>query len=497
LRTGNILYSIRWRFVIVYLVLTVIVFAVVTVAVSYMFEDYLVRQRIDTQTKNVNTVAAQVAPYFLESDATSMYDLVLKSGNDLGGRFLVLNGSGIVQTDSFSNMNGLKLSDFEIDAILYDQNANSHGFHQVYDQAANETFWSLNCTSAIVNNGRIIGAVVYASSIRDVMRATAQIRMQMTWMYVIACAVIVLFNVVFTRFITKPVRQLTETAVKISSGDLAFRAEIKGKNEIAELGRTFNMMCDRLQNIDEQRSQFVSDASHELKTPLASMKILVESLLYQDEVKPEVYKEFLADINGEIDRMNGLVTDLLLLSKMDNDMQGINIEKLNLSALVKKCKEALLPIAEKRNISIKLTVPDEAQLEGDALKLRQAIDNLMENAVKYTPDGGHVEVTVRKQGTEVFVIIKDNGIGMSKEHLSHIFERFYRVDKARARDTGGTGLGLHIVRRVALMHGGRVEVMSEEGKGSVFTLVLPVFRPKNIAAMLQEENTDGGPGNET
>ena len=206
------------------------------------------------------------------------------------------------------------------------------------------------------------------------------------------------------------------------------------------------------------------------------MKILVESMLYQDNVPEEVYKEFLGDINGEIDRMNSLITDLLLLSKMDSDIVTINLEKVRISSIVNKCVNALEPIARERNIRVRTDLSDDFELECDPLKLRQAINNLIENAIKYTGDGGHVFVTTKHHGGEGAVRIEDNGVGMSPEHLEHIFERFYRVDKARSRETGGTGLGLHIVRRIALMHGGRVDVESQEGKGSVFTLVVPLVQ---------------------
>jgi signal transduction histidine kinase len=214
------------------------------------------------------------------------------------------------------------------------------------------------------------------------------------------------------------------------------------------------------------------------------MKILVESLLYQDNVDETIYKEFLSDINGEIDRLSDLITDLLLISKMDGDSMMINAEKIPLSDVVEKSVETLRPLAEKRGIEIRYRATDPMMIECDPLKLRQAINNLVDNAIKYTRSSGHVDATTRRNGQEAHVVIADDGVGMSEEHLAHIFERFYRVDKARSRGTGGTGLGLHIVRRIALMHGGRVEVTSREGSGSVFTLVLPVVQNK-------PEETDG------
>lgn len=424
--------------------------------------------------KAANSIAVQVAPYLSDYDANAMYEIAVKGSNDSGGRFLVLNSSGIVETDSFSALNGVRLSTREVDDILYGKNSSANGFHMI--DSAEGDFWAAYCTAAVIQNGQIIGAVLYSSSIQDVVSATDMLQSRTLWIFVLACGIIIVTSLYMTNLITKPIKKLTDVAIKISNGDLSQRANIKGRSEIAEMAQTFDMMCGKLQNIDEQKSEFVSDASHELKTPLASMKILVESMLYQDSVPEEVYKEFLGDINKEIDRMNRLITDLLLLSKMDSDIVMINVERVRISAIINKCITALEPIAREREIRLKADLTDDYEIECDPLKIRQALNNLIENAIKYTGDGGRVTVTTKRHGGEGAIRIEDNGVGMSEEHLEHIFERFYRVDKARSRETGGTGLGLHIVRRIALMHGGRVDVESKEKVGSVFTLVLPLIQ---------------------
>lgn len=489
LRPNKLLYSIRWRFIIIYLVLVTAVFGIISVAVSSLVWDYLSKQRIDAMERDVTSIAVQVAPYLRQNDASEMYNIVSESSKNLGGRILVLSDSGIVQTDSFSELNGVRRTEKEVNDILYGRNSASHGFHKVYDSSYSDGyFWSLYCTTGVISNGRMIGVVLYSASIDDVVQETQKLNVQLLWIYLLASVIIFVSSMIMTDFVTKPVRALTNVAMKISSGDLASRAEIKGKNEMAELGQTFNMMCDRLQNVDKQRSEFVSDASHELKTPLASMKILVESLLYQDNVEAQVYKEFLSDINSEIDRLNSLITDLLLLSKMDDgDVPLLNLEKTGLMPIVEKCVNSLQPIAERKNIAIKLRQGDSFNIECDPLKLRQAINNLIENAIKYTMDGGQVVVFVQRVGSEAHVVVEDNGVGMGREHLAHIFERFYRVDKARSRETGGTGLGLYIVRRIALMHGGRVEVESTEGKGSRFVLILPLNQGKTVGGIEGEK----------
>ncbi len=453
-----------------------------------MVKEYLLSQRVEALRKDVNSISVQVAPYLVRSDANELYNLVNKSSTDMGGRMMVLSDSGIVQADSFSEFNGREISINEVNDILYGGQSSSFGYHKIDSDTADDGYiWALYSSASIISNGTPVGVLLHSTSLTEEIRQIRDIGTKLLWIYIISCAVVILTNLIISRLITKPVQELTATAIKISSGDLESRAHVEGKSELAELGQTFNMMVSRLQNIDKQRSEFVSDASHELKTPLASMKILVESLLYQDNVDEKIYKEFLSDINGEIDRLNSLITDLLLISKMNNDILKINVEKVRFADFVKKSVSSLTPIAEQRGVSVNFHIMDDIEIECDPLKLRQAVNNLVDNAIKYSRNGGRVDITIKRYGPEVHLIIQDDGMGMSEDHLEHIFERFYRVDKARARVTGGTGLGLHIVRKISLMHGGRVEVKSHEGQGSVFTLILPLVQQK-----LPEAEWEGG-----
>ena len=207
---------------------------------------------------------------------------------------------------------------------------------------------------------------------------------------------------------------------------------------------------------------------------MSSIKILTESLLYQDGVEERVYKEFLSDINKEIDRLTNIIQGLLTLAKADSETEALTIDKILLSALVYKVVAALKPIANGKDITLTYTVISELEIECDALKVSLALTNLIDNAIKYTRKGGTVSVTVQRGGGNAAIVVKDNGRGISEKDLPYIFDRFYRVDKARARDTGGSGLGLNISRKIALLHGGSIDVVSEEGKGSTFTLYLPL-----------------------
>ncbi|MBD5559996.1 MAG: HAMP domain-containing histidine kinase [Clostridia bacterium] len=475
MRLRNALHSIRWRFVLANILLVAIAYGLTFIAVSSILNSYLLNQRVQEQIKNVRSLGVQVSSYLAQYDAGELYNLGLHSYEDGGGRMLVLNSAGIVQTDTFSEYNGMVLQFPEVETVLEGDAASAYGFHRITGDAG--SFWALYCTSSVIHDGSLIGAVLFSTSVQDVVDTAEMLQRNMFMVFLLGLAAVLAATIVLTRYIARPVQQLTQTALRVAAGDWTSRVAVTGSGEVAELGRTFNMMCDRLQNVDVQRSEFVSDASHELKTPLASMKILVESLLYQDQVPEEIYKDFLADINKEIDRLTRLITDLLLLSKMDTENAVLNIAEVNVARAVEESTDALAPIARQRGVRIILKVPPELTLECDPLKLRQALNNLIENAIKYSGSEGFVEISAAESGQEICIQVRDNGVGMPKEDLPHIFERFYRVDKARSRETGGTGLGLHIVRRVALMHGGRVEVDSQVGEGSTFRLCLPLVPP--------------------
>ena len=299
---------------------------------------------------------------------------------------------------------------------------------------------------------------------------------QMVLLFLVVAAFAVVFSLVFSQIITKPISALTKGIQTMARGDFSTRVKVRGSGEMRRLARTFNSMSEKIESLDQARNQFVSNASHELKTPLATMKILIESLIYQPEMETGLRTEFLSDINREIDRLSSIVTDLLTLVRMDVKDVKLSRENMSLAELVKDTEHLLKPMAEKRHQTLVLSLQDECDMYADRTKLQQVVYNLMENAFKYTQDGGKVTVTLQKSGRDAVLKVKDNGPGIAAEHLPHIFDRFYRVDKARSREAGGTGLGLAIVHQLVMLHGGEIHVESEVGKGTTFTVELPLHQ---------------------
>lgn len=233
-------------------------------------------------------------------------------------------------------------------------------------------------------------------------------------------------------------------------------------------------MLGRLKQLNDSREEFVSNVSHELKTPLTSMKVLADSLLAQENVPIELYQEFMGDIAKEIDRENDIISDLLTLVKMDKTVQGLNIRQININELLEAILKRLKPIADKKKIEVVLESFRPVSAEIDEMKLTLAISNLVENAIKYNRDEGWVRVSLNADHKYFYVKVMDSGIGIPEEDQAHIFERFYRVDKSHSREIGGTGLGLAIARNAVIMHRGSIKVYSSKGEGTTFTVRIPL-----------------------
>lgn len=235
-----------------------------------------------------------------------------------------------------------------------------------------------------------------------------------------------------------------------------------------------NGIFAKSQLLEESRQEFVSNVSHELKTPITSMKVLSESILMQDNVPVEMYREFMNDIVLEIDREVQIISDLLTLVKTDKGSDSLNIERVDINELMEVILKRLTPLAEKRSIEITFESFREVEADIDKVKFTLAISNLIENGIKYNVDGGWIRVSLNADHKNLYIKVADSGVGIPEDCVEHIFERFYRVDKARSRDTGGTGLGLAISKNIIVMHKGIINVYSEPGKGTTFTVRVPM-----------------------
>ncbi len=286
-------------------------------------------------------------------------------------------------------------------------------------------------------------------------------------------AVILAFSAGF--IMTRPFRRISDSIAAVTEGYEDDYLHEKAYTETMLISDAFNKMLGRMKVLNDSRNEFVSNVSHELKTPLTSMKVLADSLLIQEDVPAELYKEFMGDLSEEIERENKIINDLLSLVKMHKTANTLNIKSENMNTLIEKILKRLRPIAATRNIELVFESFRPVTAEVDEMKLSLAITNLVENAIKYNKENGWVHVSLNADHKNCHIEVADSGIGIPQEAVEHVFERFYRVDKSHSREIGGTGLGLAIARSAVVMHRGAIRVYSQVGAGTTFTVRIPLI----------------------
>ena len=324
-------------------------------------------------------------------------------------------------------------------------------------------------------DGRV-GVVLLVASVYDIFQSLDDIQATLIlYSLLVGLVVIVLIAVTSHRLIS-PLRHILRVVERTTTGQLNLRIPITSKDEYATLAYAFNNMTEKLEQVEKTREEFVSNVSHELKTPLSSIKVLSESILLQEHVPEATYREFLQDINNEVDRMTDINNDLLALVKIGQREEGMNIRRTDINNLVEDILKRLAPLADKKKVVLIYEEVRPVQMDADEIMLSLAVSNIVENGIKYTPRGGTVKVIVDSDHQYASITIIDTGVGIPESEHDKIFNRFYRVDKTRDRETGGTGLGLSISRGAVLLHNGSIRISSPPNEGATFIVRLPLRR---------------------
>ncbi|NLB40709.1 MAG: cell wall metabolism sensor histidine kinase WalK [Clostridiales bacterium] len=477
--------SLRWRIAFAYLMVIGIGFFIINLSIMQILEQHLIEDKKITYQKYAIQLAQIIANGYYERDPNIYYQ-IREFSNDIdqvegeSTRVLILNKNGIVEQDSYQSTTLLRRSlieDYqEVSEVLEGISVPARDLYISTGEPA-EYKRVLYASAPITHYTEgIIGMVFLSASLDAIELILGDIRTTITFFSATISLSIILISLILSGFITHPIKELTASITKMSKGHLNQRVNIRGSGELKQLGEAFNVMSEQLENLDNSRNEFVSNASHELKTPLSAVKVLAESLLNMDVEDPDIYKEFLTDINFEIDRLNAIITDLLVLVQMDKEETGrthFKREPVLLNELVQRTMKGLKLLADQKHIRLELFSEEEVIVPGDRLKLQQVVSNIIDNGIKYTPEGGRVTIGVYNTPNYGVVKVSDTGYGIAPEELGHIFDRFYRIDKARSRSTGGTGLGLSIAKRIIILHNGDIRVQSVENKGTTFRIELP------------------------
>ena len=384
------------------------------------------------------------------------------------GRIVIVNSNFRVITDTFNLSTGKFYISEEVIKCFKGENSSHYNKDMqylaqtipVYDPA---------------NEKNIYGVIVVTASTENILSLTDKVMGKSNLFLVFICLAMGVLAVVAVHILMRPFKKLQLSFDRVAQGDLDADITENTYRETTQLSQAVQKSLSKLKAVDQSRQEFVSNVSHELKTPITSIRVLADSLMGMEEVPVELYREFMTDISDEIDRENQIIEDLLTLVKMDKSAESqMNIEQVNINGELELILKRLRPIAKRGNVELVLESIREVTADVDRVKISLAITNLVENAIKYNRDSGNVRVTLDADHKYFYVKVTDTGIGIPEDALEHIFERFFRVDKARSREVGGTGLGLAIAKNVIQMHHGIIDVESTPGEGTTFSMRIPL-----------------------
>ncbi len=460
--------SIRVRMFIFIFAISVIPFLIIVEVVNQYYRANIISQEIIGLQTSATVLAEEFSEYstFSEAEKAGTYSSLRNYSTVNSFRIRVVDVNFVIVMDSYY--------------IDTDKSVLNHRAVNTYISGKNTAEYdsktgTMEAITPVYNSaGKLMGLVMIDKDISEVDEFMLGVMEQLS---VAVFSVVVLIGAVLfvvCRFSGKSVKAALKTVEDVALGHTDKRISVKGCTELREFAGNFNTIMDKASDLDQNRQEFVSNVSHELKTPITSIKVLADALNMQEDAPIELYKEFMQDITSEIDRESKIIEDLLSLVKMDKSADSMNITSVNINELLEIILKRLKPIAQKKNVEILFESFRPVVAEIDEVKFTQVISNLVENAIKYNKFDGWVHVSLNADYQYFYVRVEDSGIGIPKESQDKVFDRFYRVDKARSRETGGTGLGLAIVQKIILMHHGTVKLHSEEGTGTTFTVRIPL-----------------------
>ena len=428
-------------------------------------EDLVFRSKQTTMESSVSMLVYSLSGLneLTEENVAAAMNVVEDTGIS---RILVTDDAGLVLYDS------RETADAVGDYALYTEVVQALRGNDAFACAYHDGVFRSHAASPVLYQNRIIGAVYAYEYDADQGSLLFGLQENLMNLSVIIGVLVLLISGALSGALTRKISDLQLAIRKVREGSYNHRAEIKGRDEVAQIGREFNSLADRLQTTEELRRHFVSDASHELKTPLAAIRLLSDSILQTDNIDPAITREFVSDIGQEAERLSRITEDLLRLTRLDSGLMDAPTT-VDILPVLEQVMRMMSLVAQEKNIDIIYDAAECCLVRATRDEIYQVIYNLTDNAVKYSPAGSAVQVSLDACDGWIALTVQDNGVGIPEEDLPRIFERFYRVDKARSRQAGGTGLGLAIVSDMVQKRGGTVSVANHPAGGAVFTVCWP------------------------
>ncbi|MCR5102065.1 MAG: cell wall metabolism sensor histidine kinase WalK [Butyrivibrio sp.] len=478
----NIFKSLRVRIFIIVFITGIVSCLVVHSVIMDSYENRAVSVRTSEVQTQMNILANHLITYnYLADTSSEVINAELDMlANLYDGRVMIINDDLSIIKDTYEISTGKTIISEEVVACLKQGTSGAISKYDSQNGYIEMTTPIIQSSTEEEAEKEIVKGVMLVSVATDTINTTLSIlNRRAVTIELIVVILIFIFAIVASYYMVKPFDRITAAINDVKAGYTD--KPVTGPNylETEHVINAFNQLLKQMKVLDDSRQEFVSNVSHELKTPITSMKVLADSLLAQEDVPSEVYRDFMSDIVDEIDREDKIINDLLALVKMDKKATDLNISVVDVEQMTEIILKRLRPIARKRNIEIILESKRKITAEIDEVKMSLAIMNLVENAIKYNKENGWIKVVLDADHQFFTIDIMDSGIGIPEDSIAHIYERFYRVDKSRSREIGGTGLGLSITRSAILMHRGSIKVDSVLGEGTTFTVKVPLIYVTN------------------
>ena len=478
LRRLTVFRSLKTRFFIIFLLVGIIPSISVRSSILRNYEERAISVRTSDMQNQFKILANHLITYgYLQDTSSEIINAELEQFSNLyDGRVLIIDKNFKVIKDTYGLSEGKIVISEEVIRCFKGESVSNYDRRNGYMEITTPISFSGVSHDQIEQQDDQIQGVMLTSVSTDTIIATMDLLSRNS---LILESIMMLFVVVIAfvaaGVLTAPFGRVTDAISKVKEGFTDEPISVNDYAETEHIVDAFNQLLGRMKVLDDSRKEFVANVSHELKTPLTSMKVLADSLMMQEEVPNELYKEFMTDIANEIERENKIINDLLSLVKMDKTEADLHVSQVDINEQMELILKRLRPIARKQNVEVVFESIRPVVAEVDEVKLTLAFSNLVENAIKYNKTGGFVKVTLDADHQFFTLEVSDSGIGIPEEAQEHIFERFYRVDKSHSREIGGTGLGLAITRSAVLMHRGSIKVSSVLEEGTTFVVKIPLI----------------------
>lgn len=481
--------SLRVRIFLIVLVVGIIPSVAMRYGIMRNYEQRAVELRTVTVQNQLKILADHlINEDYLNTRSSPVINAELEMLSNLyDGRAQVIGGNLRVIKDTYSISEGKTIISEEVIKCFMGESISNYDDRNGYIEIAIPIIDNRNsgdgegaAAGAVMSGGvkqpdpRVKGVMLTSISTEYIWDTMAILNRKAMILEMLMIMAIVAIALLLSIVLTRPFERVTKAINEVKAGYSNESISVPDLAETDHIVEAFNQLLQRMKVLDDSRQEFVSNVSHELKTPLTSMKVLADSLLVQENVPAELYQEFMEDIVSEIDRENQIITDLLTLVKMDKKVSVLNIATININDLTELILKRLRPIARKKDVEVIFESVRPVVAEVDEVKMTLVMSNLVENAIKYNKEHGWVKVVLDADHQYFTFEVSDSGIGIPEESLAQIYERFYRVEKSHSREIGGTGLGLAITKSAVLMHRGAITVTSTEGEGSTFLVKIPL-----------------------